>query len=334
VTLGRPVHTAGWTTSHPVASHGMLQMPFSEGAPTPEIGPMPRLKDGQPPVELHMPRPVEKPADPATPSPAHTSHSALLLPTPPPPPPPAPTLVGDEPRLSPELTLTKTGPATAEIGQAVEHTITLQNQGRKEATQVVVIDHLPPEVSIDAAPEGARLAGREIHWTLGTVPPGAVRTLRVQAKAAKPGARIINRASAHCHEGSGATASAALRIAAPQTLKLEVYDMVDPVPLGEETEYLVRVSNKGTTPVSGLQLQLNCPAELKPIALLGGPKDIRLGAAVLIPAFDLAPGAAKSFRLKAQALKAGDVKISVKLITPEPDQMLTEEETTSISLTK
>jgi len=341
VALGNREWGTAYSPPTETQARGTTSSPLLEGAPQPELAPMPRPKDGGPEAfELPMPRKVaDVPSVSAAPAqpPSHMAASPLLAPPPPPllptpPTPPAtPPVINEEgPVLAPELALTKTGPANVELGGVVEHTITLHNRGRKEATQVVVVDHLPPELTVEQAPEGTEVVGREIHWRLGVVPADATRTLRVRAKAVQASPRVLNRVSASSREGSGATASAALRIIAPQAMKLEVYDMVDPVPLGEETEYLIRVSNKGTGQASQLQLEITCPSELKPIALLGGPRDVRLDQTLRFPVGDLLPGAVKSFRLKTQALKAGDSKITVKLIAADPDQELLEEETTSI----
>jgi uncharacterized repeat protein (TIGR01451 family) len=70
-----------------------------------------------------------------------------------------------------DLAVGKTGPATADPGQRITYTVTVENTGPSDATGVVVTDTLPPEVAFFAAPGGGThdgsATGGVVTWNVG-----------------------------------------------------------------------------------------------------------------------------------------------------------------------
>jgi uncharacterized repeat protein (TIGR01451 family) len=84
-----------------------------------------------------------------------------------------------DPFLSPNVTITKTGPATANQGNNITYTITYKNMGTFNATNVVITETYPSEVSyVSATP--APDSGTNNQWTIPTtLAPGAEGTITV-----------------------------------------------------------------------------------------------------------------------------------------------------------
>src|SRR6185369_3678229 len=85
------------------------------------------------------------------------------------------TLVG-----RPQLAITKTGPATAQLGQDVTYTVVVQNTGKTVAKNVVVTDTVPDGLS---SPDDKR----ELSFPIGDLEPGGSKSIPVVLKTTKRG---------------------------------------------------------------------------------------------------------------------------------------------------
>ena len=86
--------------------------------------------------------------------------------------------VNFDPFLFPNVTITKTGPTTANQGNNITYTITYKNVGTFNATNVIVTETYPSEVEyVSATPEPD--SGFNNQWTIGTLAPDAEGTITV-----------------------------------------------------------------------------------------------------------------------------------------------------------
>ena len=76
------------------------------------------------------------------------------------------------PGLAPGLTISKSGPPTANTGQNITYTITYGNSGGADATGVVIQDPVPVGTTFVSATGGGTEAGGVVTWNIGTIPAG------------------------------------------------------------------------------------------------------------------------------------------------------------------
>jgi len=200
----------------------------------------------------------------------------------------------------PQLTITKSGPATASVGQTIPFTMVVANTGNTNATEVAVVDTLPPQMEYLGAEPAGGLAGRNFTWSLGTLKPGESRQVVLSLRARTPG-DAINRARVQCREGAAAQAEARTTIGAPS---LEVTKTGPAtVNLGTGVPYTIVVSSTGNTPASGVVLTDQIPAGMSYAS--SDPPGAIQGQAVRWDLGAMPPGARRAVTLVAKANQPG-----------------------------
>jgi uncharacterized repeat protein (TIGR01451 family) len=106
---------------------------------------------------------------------------------------------------------------------------------------------------------------------------------------------------------------------------------VNPVEVGGETTYEIRVINQGSKAASNVRLAVNLPAEMKPVAAEGPARNVLDGNCVSFEGMArLAPKADATYRIRAQALRPGDLRTRIQLMADEMTSPVTKEESTRV----
>jgi uncharacterized repeat protein (TIGR01451 family) len=142
-----------------------------------------------PPVPTPTPTPSPTPQPTVSPAPT-TTPAPNVTPTPTPTPDQGGTAGGSATNQA-RLEIVKTAPRVAAVGQRVRFTLTVTNTGPVPATGVQVADIPPAAVALTSLKTDTpyrRVRGNAV-WRLGTLAPGASRTVRGSAviKAGSPG---------------------------------------------------------------------------------------------------------------------------------------------------
>ena len=103
---------------------------------------------------------------------------------------PPPVVVNQVPK--PTVAITKTAPARAKVLTKVRYTITVKNTGKVTLRNVVLRDRLPRGLSFVGASRASTLGNGNATFRLGTIAPGASRTIVVtlMANASVTGTRV------------------------------------------------------------------------------------------------------------------------------------------------
>lgn len=233
---------------------------------------------------------------------------------------------------APALTLRKTGPSNRFVNREAEFDLEVSNPGNAPAKNVRVTDELPPGLTFVEASSRAVYAAdkRTITWDLGTLLAGARRGLTVKVVAKAPG-DFINRAVAQGDPGLEATAEAPLHAEGVPALLLEVVDLDDPVEVGAETTYEIRVVNQGTCASQGLRIIATIPDGMTPRSAAGpAPYRIEGQQVVFEPLATLAARADALFRIRVLCRTAGDWRFKVQMKCDQLSLPVHEEESTRI----
>jgi uncharacterized repeat protein (TIGR01451 family) len=242
--------------------------------------------------------------------------------------------------IAPALELAVKGPEREFVGKTVTYDVSVKNTGSAPARDATLTLSGPPRdaqivaVGNEGAGEGeARTASARIggDGALGEIAPGQARQYRVTVPANEAGTITVNAvAKARC--ASDATAVASTTVESIPALLLEVVDNTDPIRVGENVIYTIRVTNQGTGEDKNVAITATVPAELQFVQAGGTTKATPpQGSTVRFAPVDvLAPGKSAEWTLEAKATKAGDVRFQLDMNSDSLGKNVVETEATRL----
>lgn len=231
--------------------------------------------------------------------------------------------------LSPELKITKTGPAMRFLGRPVDYTITVTNAGNGVAKNVVIQDIIPAGATSIATSDGGQLANGKISWMVGDLAPKASKTVTVKVVGNQLGT-IVNTASATAYCAEAVTATAKTEIKGIPAILLECIDLVDPVEVGGETTYVITVTNQGSLTGTNIGVTVTLEDAAEYVSATGPTTAAVSGKVIkMAPLPTLAPKERQSWQVKVKAVKSGDIRFTIEMNSDQIDRPVKETESTN-----
>jgi uncharacterized repeat protein (TIGR01451 family) len=226
----------------------------------------------------------------------------------------------------PRLDLQVSGPGLRYLDRKAVYTFTARNPGDAPADNVVVNDIIPEGLTFVSATEGGRHdpASRTVSWFLGELGPGQAREVKLEVLAAGPGA-LRQHVVARAARGLKAEGAVLTRVECVSAMAVDITPTDDPVAVGEDTTYEVKVTNTGSKPETDVRVVCTLPdtMEVKDVqAPVGSRAEGRSLAFDPVP--ELAPRAEVVYRLQCKALAAGDVRFQAQASSAALAQPLVE----------
>lgn len=207
--------------------------------------------------------------------------------------------------LEPGIKLVKDGPKEQFLSRAANYRIVVSNTGETPLTGVTVTDTAPEGTAIASAP-GANITGNKAVWAVGNMRPGEEKSLDISLTATAPG-NHCNKAMVATTEGLTQSAEACTVWTGVGALLLETLDNPDPIQVGENTTYRVRVTNQGTADDTNIKVVVTFTAEIDPVSASNG--GVVNGKTVTFPPFArLGPKQAFEYNIVAKGVKVGDAR--------------------------
>ena len=234
----------------------------------------------------------------------------------------------------PKLSLTKTGPVRVEVGQQASFAIVVTNVGQTPATNVKLVDHYDsafrPLQSTKDSSWNEQTA--ELTWVFDRLAAGKSLTFQVVCNCQEPSANSCNQATVTSREGGNAQSEACLEIRAPDGVAVLLSEDPDPVVVGNNTAYLVRVTNYAKTADQDLTVVVTLPDALTPLQVgTKGPAKYQVdGQSVRFdPVTEIAPNDTLSFTVFGTAERPGNVSCQVEVSSRKLVKPIVVNETTS-----
>ena len=234
--------------------------------------------------------------------------------------------------LAPALDLSIEGPQKRYLNRQAEYTVTLANPGTAPAHNVELATRLSPGLEfVDANNLGEYdEQTRTVHWRLEELPAGESGTVVVTAVPIEEGEQRLLAQTAS-DDGLQAEKEQVVVVEGIAGTSFEVVDASDPIEIGGETIYEIRVVNQGTKASTNIHVVAIVPEGMQPTAADGPVGHAVQGSQVIFEPLDrLAPKAETTYRLKVQAKVAGDLRLRVQVTSDDMRTPVTKEESTRV----
>lgn len=232
--------------------------------------------------------------------------------------------------VAPELELSSQCSDMQFLGRNMTYDYILENSGNGEAMNSVASVVIPSGTTFVRASEGGRVSGNRIVWDFGTIAAGASRNFSATVKAAAAGNYTASAtANANCAESVAADCTTEIK-GIPAIL-LEVIDITDPVEVGTNTVYVVRVTNQGSAPDTNVRVVATLPGEMSYVSSTGATTANARGQTIsFAPVGNLAVGAQVEWRVTVRADDGGDVRFRLEMTSDNLTSPVIETEATNL----
>jgi len=234
--------------------------------------------------------------------------------------------------LAPGLEVAFDGPRRRFLEHEATYTLSVVNPGTAPAKDVELVSHLPKGLKFVSANNAGQYNEQThaVYWSLAELPEGETGTVKLVTLPIEAGEQkliVEGRADqnlAHRQEEQ-------IEIQALAAIMFEVADVADPIQVGAETAYEIRVVNLGTRAADNVQLVAQLPAEMKGLSAEGPTRGVVEGNRVIFePLARLAPKVDTTYRIRVQGVAPGDQRVRVQMKTDDMDAPVTKEESTRV----
>ena len=234
--------------------------------------------------------------------------------------------------VAPKLQVSMRGPTRRYLERQATYTIAVANPGTAAAHQIELVAHLPKGMKfVEANNQGEYdPAQHAIYWSLEELPPaqmGSVKLTTLPIEIGEQRMRIESRADmglTDAHEHS-------VSVAGVSSLFFEVADSADPIEVGKETIYEIRLVNEGSKVATNVRLIASVPNQMQILNGDGPTRGTVEGQHIQFqPLTQLEPGGEQLYRIQVQGKGPGDHRIRVQVASDDMATPITREESTQV----
>ena len=228
----------------------------------------------------------------------------------------------------PLLEISTRGRARQILGRPVCFDVEVKNVGTGIAAKVRVQGTRPDGTVFLKATEDGQQTDSGVAWDLGDLPPDASRQLSVCFSAEKGGSlKFAAQAEGICAEPVSDTMSTELEGVA--AMLLEVVDVSDPVFVGENETYFIRVTNQGSAAGSGIRITSELEDSMEYVSSSGPTTGtFENGRLTFEPLASLQPSERTEWKVVVKAKASNDARFKVVMSTDQTSRPVEESEAT------
>ena len=234
--------------------------------------------------------------------------------------------------IAPSLKVGVTGPKRRYLERSAIYSISVTNPGTAPAHDVELTAVLPKGLKFVEANNAGQFdpANGAVYWSLEQLPPGSTGTVTVTALPVEPGELKLH-VQGRAKQGLLDELDETVVVEGIAAILFELVDVHDPIEVGGETSYEIRVINQGSKSASNVRVVALFPPQMQPVGAEGPARHVIDGQRVLFdPVGQLGPKADMTYTVKAKALAAGDLRLRVQVVTDENRTPITREESTRV----
>jgi uncharacterized repeat protein (TIGR01451 family) len=233
---------------------------------------------------------------------------------------------------SAKLDVAMNGPKRRYLEREATYQFSVANPGTAPAKQVELVAYLPPGLKFVSANNSGRYdaAARAVYWQMDELPVnqhGTVELVTMPVAAGQFNLKVRGVAQ----RGVINEKEQPVIVEGLASVLFQLSHTKDPLEIGGETTYEISVVNQGSKASTNLQMAVLLPPELKPLAAEGPTRYTIQDNKVLFESLpQLAPKSVAAFRVRAQGIRAGDLRVRCQLMTDEMQRPVVKEESTRV----
>jgi uncharacterized repeat protein (TIGR01451 family) len=232
--------------------------------------------------------------------------------------------------LSPSLAIAADGPALRYKGRNAKYTVKVANDGSVANNNVRVTQAITAGFQFVSADHGGKYdaALNTVSWFLGRM--DAAQEIEVSCELTPVAlGDFAQKISVASDAGAHAEDEIETKVDGAASLTMEIVDLDDPVEVGVETAYEIRVKNGGSKAAHNVSLHCELPSGVQLISAKGAT-DAAAEKHVLKfkPLSQLAPGQESVFKVHVKGLSDGNQRVKARLSSDSLAEPLLQEEQT------
>lgn len=234
--------------------------------------------------------------------------------------------------LMPRIDLEIAGPKLKYLDRRAVYTFKVTNPGDAPCYNVTLSNEIPSGFKFLQADAGGRhdFAARTVSWFLGEIGPGQSREVRLECLAVAIGEHQ-HRAVVQASRGLKQEETMVTRVEGLSAIMLELVDLDDPIEVGAETSYEVRITNTGSKTETDVKLVCTIPDKMEFRSAVGPVRHTQNGNEIIFDAIPaLAPRADAIFRITVKTKSAGVANFRARITSTLLVDGVTKEEATRI----
>ena len=236
--------------------------------------------------------------------------------------------------LVPKIDVAMSGPKLRYLDRHAVYVMKVTNAGTAPANQIIVQEAIPAGFKFHQATNDGRYseAGRLVSWGVGDLSPGQSREMAVDLIPIEPGEHHLV-AQAKTARGAKAEAEVHTKVEGLPSLFMEVSHVDDPIEVGAETAYEIRVANSGTKTENNVEIVCTLPEQLefKGAKCSQALRFRQEGREIVFESLPkLAPKADVIYRVQVRGIAPGDIRFRTRIRADGLKEPVLREESTRI----
>ncbi len=230
----------------------------------------------------------------------------------------------------PELTLGCSVPGDALVGRRFDVYLTVTNQGTAPEPKATLRLQMPTEAMLTSVTDQGISADGVLTWTIADLQPATAKQVCATFVPLQA-AQIAFAATAENPAGKVVKTRCDTQAAGIPAILLETADLEDPIEVGHEVIYEIKVTNQGSAP--GTNLKVTCPLPDSEEFVSGtGPTPVQEQdrTVTMGTLAELAPKAQAVWYVTIKALKADDARFKVFVSSDQFQRPIQKDESTHL----
>ena len=226
----------------------------------------------------------------------------------------------------PVLAIEKAGPAKVFVGREITYDLVVKNIGDGTAREVRLENAVPAGAELVSVTDDGEETDGLIAWSLGELQPRAMRNVRFTVRTETPTA-LTSIAVVSAKSTAAVSATVKTNAVGIPAIRMEVTDLSDPVVVGDQVTYEIRVTNQGTAAGTAIKVLAGLEDTMTFIGATGATAATHAGGLLQFDTLEtLAPKADATWRVTVRAATEGDVRFKVAMTSDQNKRPIEETE--------